>query len=86
MGKVHYRQIPHEVRPFLNDCTIKGPKDQYNDEEISPGVRRFIHKHVQIFERFMQDVWAVGLTICEEKFAIGVPGITIVGMVCDYDS
>jgi len=36
MGKVHWRQIPHQVRPFLDDCGIKGPKDRYNDIEISP--------------------------------------------------
>ena len=31
--KVHWRQIPHQVRPFLDDCGIKGPKDRYGDEE-----------------------------------------------------
>src|SRR2546423_9927549 len=39
MGKVHYRQIPHKV---LDDIGIKGPKDCYNDTEMSPGVRRFV--------------------------------------------
>jgi len=85
MGKVHFQQIPHEVRPFLDDCAIKGPKDRYDDAEISPGVRRFVYEHVEIFERFMHDAWSAGLTISGEKVAIGVPGITIVGMVCDYD-
>ncbi len=33
----------------------------------------------------MHDVWASGMTISGTKSAIGVPGITIVGMVCDYD-
>jgi len=85
MVKVHYRQIPHEVRPFLDDCGVKGPKSRYNDEEISPGVRRFVHEHAQISERFMYDTWISGMTISGTKTAIGVPGITIVGIVCDYD-
>src|SRR5947207_14037857 len=85
MAKVHYKQIPHEVRPFLDDCGIKGPKNRYDDVEISPGVRRFVYEHAQIFERFMSDVWTAGLTISGVKSTIGVPGITIVGLVCDYD-
>ena len=85
MGKVHYRQIPHEVRPFLDDNAIKGPKSRYGDEEISPGIRRFVYEHAQIFRQFMRDAWIAGLTISGTKCAIGVPGITIVGMVCDYD-
>jgi len=85
MIKVHHEQIPHEVRPFLDDCGIKGPKDRYNDREIFPGVRQFVYEHAQIFERFMRDVWASGMTISSTKSAIGVPGITIVGMVCDSE-
>lgn len=56
MAKVHNRQISHEVSPFLDDCGIKGSKDRYGDSEISPGVRRFIYEHAQIFDRFMHDV------------------------------
>ena len=41
IGKVHWRQIPHYVRPFIDDCGIKGPKDRYGDEiivvEVSTG-------------------------------------------------
>ena len=85
MIKVHCRQIPHEVRPFLDDCGIKEPKHRYNDAEISPGIRQFVYEHAQIFERYMHDVWALGMTISGSKSAIGVPGITIVGLVCDYD-
>ncbi len=39
IGRVHYRQIPREVWPFIDDIGIKGPKSRYNDEEISPGIR-----------------------------------------------
>ena len=85
MGKVHYLQIPHEVWPFLDDCGIKGLKDRYNDVEIAPGIQRFVFEHAQIFRQFLHDTWVAGLTISGEKCAIGVPGITIVGMVCDYD-
>ena len=64
---------------------IRGPKTRYNDEEISPGIRRFVWEHAQIFHQFMHDVWTSGMMISGAKMAIGLPGITTVGMVCDAD-
>ena len=64
---------------------LKGPKERYSDEEISPGVRTFVLEHAQFFKRFMHDTWKIGLTISGMKCGIDVPGITIVEMVCDYD-
>src|SRR5271169_1991457 len=83
MIKVHWRQIPHQARPFLDDIALKGPKDRYNNEEIFPGVRRFVYEHAQIFRQFMKDCLAAGLTISGTKCAIGMPGINIVGFLCD---
>jgi hypothetical protein len=81
--KVHYQQIPQNARPFLDDVGLKGPKERYNDEEIYPGVRRFVYEHAQIFRQFMHDVWRSGMTISGAKSAIGMAGINIVGMICD---
>ena len=60
IGKVHWRQISCFVRPFLDDCGIKGPKDRYNEAEISTGIRRFVYEHAQIFEKYVHDVWTSG--------------------------
>jgi len=49
------------------------------------GVRQFVYDHAQIFRQFMHDVWIAGLTISGTKSAIGMSGIDIVGMVCDFD-
>ena len=38
-----------------------------------------------IFHQFMHDVWTSGMTISGAKTAIRMPGITIIGMVCDSD-
>jgi RNase H-like domain found in reverse transcriptase/Integrase zinc binding domain/Reverse transcriptase (RNA-dependent DNA polymerase) len=92
MCKVHCRQIPHQVRPFLDDCGIKGPKDRYGDMEVeittSAGkvkVRRFVQEHAEIFRTFMRDCWMAGLTISGTKSAIGMRGIEIVGFLCDEE-
>ena len=85
IDRVHYRQIPREVRSFLDDVDIKGSRDRYNDEEISLGVRRFVFEHAQIFRRFMHDCWVAGLMISGSKSTIGMSGIEIVGFLCDQD-
>lgn len=85
VGKVHCRQIPNEARLFIDDADIKGPKSRYNDEEISPGIRQFVWEHAQIFRWFVHDAWVAGLTILGFKSAIGMHGIVIVGMVCDFN-
>ena len=81
--KVHYRQIPQYVRPFVDDVGIRGPSERYGDREVSPGVRQFVYEHAQIFREFMRDVWVSGLTIAGNKCALGMTGIVVVGMVCD---
>src|SRR5205814_29895 len=81
----HSKQIPKHARPFLDDVGLHGPKSRYNDIEISPGIRKFVWEHAQIFRQFMQDVWTSGMTISGRKSAIAMPGITIVGMVCDFN-
>jgi hypothetical protein len=83
--KVLWFLIPHYVRPFIDDVGIKGPFSRYNDEEASPGVRRFVWEHVQIFRAFMRATWCSGMMISGAKSCIGMPGITIVGMVCDAE-
>src|SRR5437667_7630028 len=61
------------------------PKRRYHDECIAPDVQRFVAEHAEIFRRFMHDAWVGGLTISGLKSAIGMPGVKIVGMVCNYD-
>ena len=85
MIKVHYKQIPHEIHPFLDDYDIKRLKNRYDDVEISFEVCRFVYEYAQIFERFMRDVWIVELMISEVKSIIEIPGIMIVETIYDYD-
>src|SRR5437773_1016589 len=65
--KVHWKQIPKHARPFLDDVGLHSPKSRYNDIEISPGVRKFVWEHAQIFRQFMRDVWSSGMTISGRK-------------------
>ena len=38
--------FPSRVRPFLDDIRVKGPRSEYNGEEVAPGVRRFVLEYL----------------------------------------
>src|SRR5579871_577718 len=84
ISKVLWRHIPHHARPFLDDIGIKGPKTRYDHKEVSPGVRQFVWEHAQIVREILRDIWHSGMTISGSKCAFGMPGINIVGLVCDF--
>ena len=84
IGKVHYRQIPDEARAFVDDVVLKNrTKARYDNEEIAPGIRRFVYEHAQVFRQFMHDAWVAGLTISGYKSAIGMCGVEVLGFICD---
>ena len=83
--KVLWRHIPHCARPFVDDVPFRGPKDRYDDQEVRPGVRRFVAEHAERFRAIMKDIWESGLTISGKKLVLGMPGIVIVGLVCDAE-
>jgi hypothetical protein len=49
------------------------------------GIQRFVYEHTQIFRRFLHDAWIAGLTISGLESEIGMPGIKVVGMICDCE-
>ena len=51
--KVLWHLVPDHARPFVDDVALKGPKSRYNDEEVSPGVRRFVAEHAELFARLL---------------------------------
>ena len=84
MVKVLWRHAQY-ARPFIDDVGVRGPMTRYNDEEVRPGVRRFVAEHAAIVRGVLEDIWRAGLTIAGAKCAFGMPGIAIVGMVCDSE-
>jgi len=85
ISKVLWRHIPHCARPFVDDVAFRGPKTRYNDEELRPGVRRFVAEHAESFREIMRDIWGSGLTVSGKKLTLGMPGIVIVALVCDVE-
>lgn len=38
--------ISYRTRNFINNITINGPKNIYNNEEVELGLRKFVVKYV----------------------------------------
>ena len=85
--KILQDHIPHISIPFLDDIGIKGPRSRYNDEEVPdlPGVRRFVLEHIQNLDVVLADLERAGATVSGEKSMFCMPGLKIVGYVCDCD-
>ena len=78
-------QIPHNAEPFVDDVGVKGPKTKYDNEMVAPGIRRFIKEHLQALDEVLADYERAGVTISGAKSQFAMPGIRIVGYICDYD-
>lgn len=83
--KVLFDHIPKRAKAFLDDVGIKGPKATYNNEELAPGIRRFVVEHIQNLDAVLADVERAGITIARAKSQFCYSGIKIVGFICDSD-
>ena len=79
---------PHlrdRAKPFLDDVAIKGPKTTYNNEEVAPGIRRYVFEHIQNLGKVLADLERAGVTIAGAKSQFCQAGLKIVGYICDAD-
>ena len=81
--KILDAQTPERARPFLDDIGVKGPKTDYDNEEVSKGVRRFVLEHIINLDQVLADVERSGATLSGSKSQFCMPGLKIVGYVCD---
>lgn len=59
--------IPHICRPFLDDICIKGPRHDWNNEEVLPGIRRYVLEHLQNIDKVLVNMELAGGTIAAVK-------------------
>ena len=52
---------------YVDDISIKGPKTDYKGEEVTPGIRRFVYKHVINCNKVLLEIKRTGITIRAEK-------------------
>jgi hypothetical protein len=52
---------------YVDDISIKGPKTDYEGEEVIPGIRRFVYEHIINYNKVLLEIKRVGTTIGAEK-------------------
>ena len=84
-------EIPHKVRTFVNDCTIKGLPTRYKTDDggyetipENPSICRFIWEHAQDIHQILHRLRTTGATISAKKIVVASPKITILGHQCTY--
>ncbi|GBG69445.1 hypothetical protein CBR_g4140 [Chara braunii] len=72
---------PHITQPYIDDLAVKGPAVKESDE-VSPGVRRFVWKHIQDLEKVLSLLEEHNLTASGAKSRHCMREATILGFVC----
>lgn len=75
--------IAHRARAFLDDVAVKGPRSTYNNEEVLPGIRRYIAEHIQNLDKVLADIERAGCTIAGGKLQFLIKRMKIVRYVTD---
>ncbi|GBG76176.1 hypothetical protein CBR_g21925 [Chara braunii] len=73
---------PHITQPYINDLAVKGPKEK-EEQEVRPGIRRFVYDHVQDLCKVLDLLKEHNLTASGPKSRHCMSGATILGFVCD---
>lgn len=81
--KILADQMPTKALPFMDDVGVKGPKTTYNNEEVTPGIRRYVLEHIQWLDGVLADIERFGCTISGAKSQFAMEGLKMVGYVCD---
>ncbi|GBG73226.1 hypothetical protein CBR_g12943 [Chara braunii] len=73
---------PHITQPYIDDLAVKGPKEREEDE-VLPGVRRFVWKHIQDIDKVLGLLEEHNLTASGPKSKHCMREATILGFVCN---
>ena len=74
-------EIPKNGGVFVDDVGLKGPTSTYNEEEVAPGIRRFVFEYATVFDRFMARFIEAGITASGKKLVLATPRLHIVGTI-----
>lgn len=64
---------------------VKRPKTKYYNEELAPGIRRYVLEHIKNLDKVLADLERAGVTIAGAKSQFCPAGLKIVGYICDAD-
>ncbi|GBG66712.1 hypothetical protein CBR_g68696 [Chara braunii] len=82
MIRVMQTVSPHITQPYIDDLVVKGPKEKEEDE-VMPGVRRFVWKHIQDIDQVLGLLEEHNTTASGPKSKHCMREATILGFVCN---
>ncbi|GBG65865.1 hypothetical protein CBR_g53838 [Chara braunii] len=82
MIRVMQTVSPHITQPYIDDLAVKGPKEK-EENEVMPGVRRFVWKHIQDIDQVLGLLEEHNLTASGPKSKHCMREATILGFVCN---
>ena len=71
--------IPENGDVFIDDVSFAGGTSTYDDEEIAPGIRRFVYEYATTVDRFLVRFITAGITASGWKFVLATPKLNVVG-------
>jgi hypothetical protein len=69
--------------PYLNNVCIKGPKTDYNLEEIKPSIQKYVFKHLSNINKVLADIKQAEATVLEYKSNFCYSSIIVVSYRVD---
>lgn len=82
VGRMLFDVAPEKCTGFFDDVAITGPTDRFDDEEVAPGIRRFVLEHLENIDAVLLNFELAGATASAEKSQWCKPAVTIVGYIC----
>jgi hypothetical protein len=83
MTKICKDHIPHRCMPYLDDVCVKGPKTNYNLEELEPGIRKYVFEHLSNVDKVLADIERAGATVSGHKSDLCYGSMIVVGYRVD---
>lgn len=80
--RILFDLIPDVCRLFLDDIAVKGLLTTYNEEEVLPGVRRFVLEHLINIDKVLVNIELAGCTISAVKSQFCQQTAKVVGYLC----
>jgi hypothetical protein len=69
--------------PYLDNVCVKGPKTNYNLEELKPGIWKYVFKHLLNVNKVLADIKQAGATVSRHKSNLCYGSMIVVGYYVD---
>ena len=67
MVRILFDILKEKADFFFNDVPVKGPTTRYADQELYPGIRRFVLEHLENLDAVLFNMELAGVSISGPK-------------------